>query len=834
MISKRPTILNICAYSSEQTDFKEKIVHKLMKFLFVYWRLFIFTIIIMNSIIFFVQIIKNGKILEIQLILNLSSFVLIVTGIFCVYKFIGKKKFSIVFHDISIFVYLILSSLTHMYFNLENNNSILQQGKYYFLFANKLYYIAVFIPWLTICNMKIKIFSFICMELIFIFYTLAEITDNYEDCLKTILFFIFQVIICFKICNINEILFDVIDEGKIDLNNQWRRIIDETASSLVILEKESRKILFMNKQAKRLVESDFLETNHYLSCLERKLGRVRFAQNSDSISFYIRTASNLNQRLMAEEMSFHCFSLPELFEFLNEFSSKFVEEETIYLERAEKSNKNANFIRFIINFNFNGLKCHAIFIDDNATQNHEEKIVDKYERDSLGFSIELKAKLDESISYLEEKIDSKYENEKSLKNWRWSTLNSMKKANLILKSMIDFNSLKKNELILKSEKLNLKTFLFGIFSLFEKSCQEKNIQLTQKIDKDLKDFINSDKERISIILYNLLSNSIKNTNKGHITLHISRFSQEQIRFSIIDTAKSMKQDQVNHMKNLFSPNLRKEGLKLIEADLILDIGVLLSNSLARLLSNKTPKNQTGIFINSNTSGNVFSFLIFDDPDLQHKYEIPHKHEISFIKIEAEVKEQFLSQNASLELSNPSFYLNHSVDKQENNNQIKINIPLFPEINTKAQNNSPKHKTQCECPSILVVDDDTFNQLSLKLILKSFKLKSQTANHGLEAIDILTKRKNETRCSKNYCLGFQFVFMDYEMPVMGGVESTQKIRELISKGIVEDVRIIGCTAYGTFLEIELFKASGIDDLLVKPIQIENIKNILRKWSLNFIF
>ena len=155
MHSKNLALADLYASSSERAEFKKKIVLKIMKFLFVYWRFFIFTIIIINSIIFIVQTIKEGKALETQIILNISSYVLTVFGVFCVYKLIGKNVFSIIFHDISIFFYLILSSLAHMHFNLGNNNTILQQGKYYYFFASKLYYMVVFIPWLTICNKKI-------------------------------------------------------------------------------------------------------------------------------------------------------------------------------------------------------------------------------------------------------------------------------------------------------------------------------------------------------------------------------------------------------------------------------------------------------------------------------------------------------------------------------------------------------------------------------------------------------------------------------------------------------------------------------------------------------
>lgn len=389
--------------------------------------------------------------------------------------------------------------------------------------------------------------------------------------------------------------------------------------------------------------------------------------------------------------------------------------------------------------------------------NYEERFVEESESLTLNVSIELKTKLDESIFHLDETIDSISEQDKLLKKCLFSTLNSMKKLDLVLESTIDFNSLKKNELVLNLDKLHLRNFIFGVVSLFEKSCQEKNIQLTQTIDKDLKEFLNSDQRRITIILYHLLSNAIQNTNQDQIILHISRSCKDQVRFAIIDTGERMKQDQVNHFNNFFSQKLRKEGLIMTETEITL--GMILSNSLARLLSDQTQKHQTGISVESTKAGNVFSFLIFDNANADNRNVKSYKKEANFIKIEAGAEEKILSRNSLLELSSSSFDVNSPIEKEENRMETKISIPLFPEINKKTE-----QKTVCDCPSILIVDDDTFNQLSLKLILKSCNLKSQSANHGLEAIDALIKRKNEERCSKN-CYGFKIVFMDYEMPVM---------------------------------------------------------------------
>ncbi|NIR27217.1 MAG: response regulator, partial [Gammaproteobacteria bacterium] len=62
--------------------------------------------------------------------------------------------------------------------------------------------------------------------------------------------------------------------------------------------------------------------------------------------------------------------------------------------------------------------------------------------------------------------------------------------------------------------------------------------------------------------------------------------------------------------------------------------------------------------------------------------------------------------------------------------------------------------------------------------------------------------------------YDIVFMDINMPKMGGIEAFQKIRAL-QNADRKYVPVIALTAYALTDEREQFEAAGMDDFLAKP-------------------
>lgn len=118
--------------------------------------------------------------------------------------------------------------------------------------------------------------------------------------------------------------------------------------------------------------------------------------------------------------------------------------------------------------------------------------------------------------------------------------------------------------------------------------------------------------------------------------------------------------------------------------------------------------------------------------------------------------------------------------------------------------------------ILIVDDIFVNRLLLKEVIKSICGQCFEAQNGKEAIAILQKEKVDV------------IFMDIEMPVMNGLETTKYIRNNMPSPI-RYTPIIALTAHNPANFFEDFHDAGFDHLMTKPYSIDKIAKAIEEVS-----
>ena len=124
--------------------------------------------------------------------------------------------------------------------------------------------------------------------------------------------------------------------------------------------------------------------------------------------------------------------------------------------------------------------------------------------------------------------------------------------------------------------------------------------------------------------------------------------------------------------------------------------------------------------------------------------------------------------------------------------------------------APVHKmTHTAGKRILVVDDHELNRDLMVLLLKEYKYHVVTANNGYEALELLKKKH------------FDLVLMDVQMPELNGIETTRKIRNLLTL----EVPVIACTAFSQPSEKKACIDAGMNDYLGKPVEEKELVRIL---------
>jgi CheY-like chemotaxis protein/HPt (histidine-containing phosphotransfer) domain-containing protein/two-component sensor histidine kinase len=123
----------------------------------------------------------------------------------------------------------------------------------------------------------------------------------------------------------------------------------------------------------------------------------------------------------------------------------------------------------------------------------------------------------------------------------------------IVDDILDFSKLEANKLQLETTSFNLRDLLDSIIRLMEKPAEAKGLRLSLNIDPGVRLALRGDPVRLRQILTNLISNAIKFTERGGVTLAVTRKgetrTQHELRFEVRDTGIGIAKDSA---KNLFA------------------------------------------------------------------------------------------------------------------------------------------------------------------------------------------------------------------------------------------------------------------------------------------
>lgn len=109
----------------------------------------------------------------------------------------------------------------------------------------------------------------------------------------------------------------------------------------------------------------------------------------------------------------------------------------------------------------------------------------------------------------------------------------------IVDDILDYSKLEASKLQLESTTFNLRETLESVVQLMERPAQSKGLRLNLQIDPSVRLPVRGDPVRLRQVLSNLISNAVKFTERGSITLTVRKIgdtsAQHQLRFEVRDT-----------------------------------------------------------------------------------------------------------------------------------------------------------------------------------------------------------------------------------------------------------------------------------------------------------
>lgn len=122
----------------------------------------------------------------------------------------------------------------------------------------------------------------------------------------------------------------------------------------------------------------------------------------------------------------------------------------------------------------------------------------------------------------------------------------------LIDEILDLSKIEAGKMELEYQETPITDIVSDMHSLFNPLAKEKSLSFTTSITQGIPEIISIDKMRFEQILKNLLSNALKFTRKGFVTLSINPSDQEgYLNFSVKDSGIGIPKDKQDHIFEAF-------------------------------------------------------------------------------------------------------------------------------------------------------------------------------------------------------------------------------------------------------------------------------------------
>jgi PAS domain S-box-containing protein len=120
---------------------------------------------------------------------------------------------------------------------------------------------------------------------------------------------------------------------------------------------------------------------------------------------------------------------------------------------------------------------------------------------------------------------------------------------VLINDILDLAKVDAGKMTFEQVPFKMALSISSMLHLFETKIQEKNLELVKQYDNRIPEVLVGDPVRLHQVILNLVSNAVKFTNKGKITINVSLLSENEenvtIEFAVTDTGIGIPTDKIN-------------------------------------------------------------------------------------------------------------------------------------------------------------------------------------------------------------------------------------------------------------------------------------------------
>jgi len=364
----------------------------------------------------------------------------------------------------------------------------------------------------------------------------------------------------------------------------------------------------------------------------------------------------------------------------------------------------------------------------------------------------------------------------------------------VVNGVLDVSKIEAGKATLKKVPIDVKSLLLDCLTVFEMAARKKQLPLIIVVEAGTPLTVMGDPERIRQVIINLLSNALKFTTAGRITLSICMTDQILdehlvLKIEVKDTGIGIgDQDKAR----LFLPFSQIESSRLIN-DEGTGLGLMICRQIVGLMNGD-------IGVNSEPGkGSVFWFTVpfevLEDCELSDT-----EHVIELLEYEDKIRAILntpLKGNGSEVLETRLF-----------ERQVDLRVAGGQDLGATLESQLPANLLKSR---ILVAEDNEINCKVISGYLERKGVEADVVNNGQEALDKFQKEGKK----------YELVLMDCEMPVLDGFLATVELHQWQADTAQPKTPVIALSAHVTEAYVQRSQEVGMLMHVSKPLSYQRL-------------